>query len=402
MSRWTPLIDERWPTPSHGLLLRAALADAPEAEAAWAAWTGAHDVGDVDLASYFLFPTVYHRLHRLGVRDAVVTKLSGVYRFTWVKNEVARRSLAAVVGVLAEAGLPAVALKGAALLARHYQDPGARMMNDVDVLVRDGDALVALEALQAAGWTPEDPVPARRHLPFVHALPLTHPDHVEADVHWRPFLVDAPLAAEAALFGRAVEAPGVGARVPDATDLLMMVCVHSRKPDLHSAARWVADAVTITQTAEVDWGRLGADAGALGVRVPLRDALTTVHGLFPASVPEDALAALWAVPATDAERRRYHQLMHESRAYRRLRDLAATHWWRYTSGSRSRGLRPTPLGAVRYGLEHYRRVWGLERAAQVPAYAAAEFGRHLRRTLREGGPTAEGRIELAGPEADGS
>ncbi|MEM6287587.1 MAG: nucleotidyltransferase family protein [Bacteroidota bacterium] len=401
MTPWTPIVDDYWPSPDHELLLRASLLDRPEAEAAWEAWLATNDIEDVDMPTYFIFPTLYHNLQRVGLQSAVVTKLSGVYRFTWAKNEVALRSLAEVVRVLDAEAIPTVALKGAALLRRHYRDPGARMMNDVDVLVRDGDAIRALTALQEAGWTPETPIPDARHLPFLHAIPVQHAQHVEADIHWRPFLVDAPLGAEAALFDRAETAPAVGTRAPDATDLLMMVCVHGRKPDMHSTCRWIADAVTIAQSAEIDWGRLGDDAQALGVLLPLRDALTKVAELFPASVPEAALAAMWEVPATAADRRRYHQLMHESRAYRRLRDLAATHWWRYTSGTRSRGLRPTPAGAVRYGLEHYRRVWGLDRAAQVPGYAAAELGRHLRRVAREGGPTAEGEIELVAAEANG-
>ena len=200
------------------------------------------------------------------------------------------------------------------------------MMNDVDVIVCEADALRALGALVEAGWVPEKPLPHAGHLPFVHAVAVQHPAHVEADIHWRPFLIDAPHDAEAALFDRAEADPAVGTRVPDATDLLMMVCVHGRKPDLHSAARWVADAVTITKTADIDWDRLGADAQALGVLLPLRDALTKVHELFPTSVPEHALAAMWEVIPAASDRRRYHQLMHESRAYRRLRDLAATHW----------------------------------------------------------------------------
>lgn len=193
--------------------------------------------------------------------------------------------------------------------------------------------------------------------------------------------------------------PALGTRVPDATDLLMMVCVHGRKPDLHSTCRWVADAVTITATSSIDWARLSANAQEIGVLLPLRDALTKVRELFPEAVPEDALAAMWAVPATAEMERCYHQLRHESRAYRRLRDLAVTHWWRYSRGSRSRGLRRTPHGALRYGLEHYRRIWDLESKGAVPGYALAEFGRHVKRVVREGGPTRDGRIELATPEA---
>ena len=169
MSHWTPLIDEDWPTQDHQLVLRAALLGPEEAEAAWSQWLATNDIEDVDLATYFLFPTLYHNLKRVGIEGPIVTKLSGVYRFTWVKNLVAQQSLAEVVRVLDAEAIPVVALKGAALLGRHYTDPGARMMNDIDVLVREADALRSLDALQASGWTPDMPVPSSTHLAFTHA-----------------------------------------------------------------------------------------------------------------------------------------------------------------------------------------------------------------------------------------
>jgi len=400
MSRWTPLIDDAWPTPDHQLVLRAALLEHDAADAAWTQWLATNDIEDIDLATYFLFPTLYHNLNRLGIQSPIVTKLSGVYRFTWTKNVVAQQSLAEVVRILDAESIPTAALKGAALLGRHYRDPGARMMNDIDVLVREEDARRSLDALQASGWTPDMPVPSSSHLAFTHAQAVTHPTFVEADLHWRPFLIDAPLEAEEALFERTTLDPAVGTRVPDPTDLLMMVCVHGRKPDMHSTCRWIADAVTITATSSIDWARLSANAQEIGVLLPLRDALTKVHELFPDAIPEDALASLWTIPTTAEMEHGYHQLRHESRAYRRLRDLAVTHWWRYSRGSRSRGLRRTPQGALRYGLEHYRRVWDLEATGAVPGYALAELGRHVKRVVREGGPTRAGRIELAAPETD--
>ncbi len=53
-------------------------------------------------------------------------------------------------------------------------------------------------------------------------------------------------------------------RMPDALDLLLLVCVHGLKPDLHSACRWVSDAVTVVRTATppLNLGRAdGAIAG---------------------------------------------------------------------------------------------------------------------------------------------
>jgi len=105
----------------------------------------------------------------------------------------------------------------------------------------------------------------------------------------------------------------MGVQVPDASDLLLLVLVHGRKPDGQSACRWVTDAVTMIRAANssLDWDALLERARALGVLLPMRDALTYVYNTLAGTVPTSLLERAWSVEATRADRGRYHQL-HES------------------------------------------------------------------------------------------
>jgi hypothetical protein len=56
-------------------------------------------------------------------------------RATWRRNQVLFRRLDEVIGVLDEAGVATMALKGIPLALEHYGDPSLRPMADIDLLV---------------------------------------------------------------------------------------------------------------------------------------------------------------------------------------------------------------------------------------------------------------------------
>ncbi|MFO0972187.1 MAG: nucleotidyltransferase family protein [Phycisphaerae bacterium] len=94
---------------------------------------------------------------------------------------------AVVSGALAEAGLPAIALKGLVLATTVYPAPGARLMTDIDLLVRPADLAAAEALLDRLGyvvavderfarrlrWTHHH-LPPRRHPTFGDVIELHH------------------------------------------------------------------------------------------------------------------------------------------------------------------------------------------------------------------------------------
>jgi Uncharacterised nucleotidyltransferase len=103
---------------------------------------------------------------------------------------VVKRSREAL-GVLAGAGVDAVAIKGVALIANLYGGGSRRMVGDLDVIVREGAYPAALAALNSIGYVDENPA-LERHLSDI-ALSLrvnnvarnVVRDGFEVDVHWQ-------------------------------------------------------------------------------------------------------------------------------------------------------------------------------------------------------------------------
>ena len=74
------------------------------------------------------------------------------------------RVVADVAGAMAQAGVPFLVLKGAALAHLVYDDPRLRPMRDVDLLIRRPDGSRTLDVLRRCGFSPGGTaVPADHH-----------------------------------------------------------------------------------------------------------------------------------------------------------------------------------------------------------------------------------------------
>lgn len=116
--------------------------------------------------------------------------LEPAYRAQGLRTTLLLESAARARGVLVEAGVPALLFKGAALVADGtYPDPGARRMDDVDLLVPPGEVERAMELLGAAGFRPVTTWDPGRPgwVDAVALVDLEAPPGTEAtlDLHWR-------------------------------------------------------------------------------------------------------------------------------------------------------------------------------------------------------------------------
>jgi hypothetical protein len=358
-----------WMSPAQQLLVRAALLDGDAALDAWGRWRAGNALEEGEVGNYFLLPAVYRNLSRLPTADPCLPKLRGVYRHNWCHNQLALHRLAEVLRVLCDAGVTATVLEGAALLLFHYRDPGARMMGDVDLLVRRRDVPAAAAVLARAGWT--SLVALRPEaLPFFCAACFCHPDRAESHLHWRPYTLDGPAEIDDQFHARTLpcEIGGVPARAPDPTDMLLFVCLHATRQDAEAACRWVLDAISLITraTPPIDWDALLTRAEAARVVPPLYHTLDYLRREFAAPVPESFLRRAAAVPADSAAR-----FMDGDRP----RGLIERVRWRgrlFAQVARGRGERLTPLRALRYYVTYQRSVWNLRQPWHV-----------LPRTIRE-------------------
>jgi hypothetical protein len=294
------------PTPAQVLLLRSALDDGDAARAAWDAWQGAHRLDDTRDESYWLLPLVFRNLRRLGVE--LDGRFAGLYKRSWFKNRRMLHRAARVIEAFTAAGIPTLVLKGAALSVLHYRDLGARVMEDVDLLVPPAQLGAAVAALAGLGFSPGplNGPPLQLDDAWValhHSFPFHDAEGREIDLHWylsgdaRQPGVDDPFWQAAV----PVTIEGAPSHALAPTDLLFHVCAHgytSNTPHL----RWLADAATILRDHAIDWERVVAHARARRLVLALAAALFELRAALGAPVPEAVTAALGDEPVSLIDR----------------------------------------------------------------------------------------------------
>lgn len=355
------------PTAEQLLVLHAALDEPAAALGAWERWRGAVEFDDVDHGSTRLLPLVYRNLGPEAFDAEVGGRLKGLYRRAWSHNQLVFKRAAEAIGVLGEAGIETLTIKGASLALLTYGDVGVRPMDDADLLVpieRTGDALAALAA---AGWKPDHEDPPS-WTAVHHSLGFAGPEGGNVDLHWFSLWQparDDPLWAASLPF----ELAGAATRAPCPADQLLLACVHGTPWSPLPPFRWIADACAVIRSAgpELDWERLVAEARRRQLTVAAAAALAYLGDEFGARVPEAALADLRRAPASRHERAAFRAAGRPDSPLRTLRMA----WDRYRRLRELDTGAPKPDGFVDFA----RRFWGLQSVWQLPLHAARSFTR---------------------------
>ncbi|HUF11283.1 MAG TPA: nucleotidyltransferase family protein [Rhodothermales bacterium] len=366
------------PTSKQELLLRAALLKGVEAREAWEGWKEDVDIDRLGMPSVGILPLLYANLLSAGVVDPLMDGLKKRYTITWYNNQILLNRISRLLAHLGGAGIQTILLKGAAMTIAYYEDHGVRPMGDVDVLIQHEDVLRASTVLAASGFDPSTPMSARA-MRYMHGAHFVDERGFSVDLHWRLLWeADAP-EVEADLWNSARDtATGdASTRVLDPTYQLFHVLVHGARWN-SAPLRWVADAVTITNTRsdEVDFERIATIARALGLHLPVVQALRYLGDTWSVQVPETVLASLEAIPTSRIERAK-HRYLARNRKHLLLGNLPTHifHFRRFTSG----------MGPLRRLAELPRFLafaWGLGRVRDLPVSILAKVGRRAGVALR--------------------
>jgi len=194
-----------------------------------------------------------------------------------------------------EAGIPLMALKGAALHLTLYNNPGDRPMSDLDLMVRPADLDRAMKLMEKSGCLQSEPLIREDFFPRFHYEREYHAGviyPVKIDFHIRPLrplrfaktLPDDALwsRAEPITFGKAT------VLVPSPEDMLIHLAAHSaihgnsRRTWLEDIHKWVA-----AHQGRFDWDAVIAKASAWKLVLPVLNALkAVVREVGPVSPPD--------------------------------------------------------------------------------------------------------------------
>lgn len=228
-------------------------------------------------------------------------------------NQLAIAQLAEVVGTLSGAGIEVIALKGAAMLLWLYEDPGKRVLSDIDIHVHEERTLEALHLLEKDGYSCKDSASFIRspdisynvclkvggHIPSLkkkNKLPVEiHLDFTDRSGNWEKVKEDIWREKQSILLG-------------DTT----VYCLASHHAFIHAAIHflshyrhtrdifftWALDvAVMISRPGLVDWDKVWLTASDWEMTNHLRNSLDAISRFFhiPVTLPpvDPALPNTW-------------------------------------------------------------------------------------------------------------
>jgi hypothetical protein len=352
-----------WPSERQQLLLVSALADDSTAVEAWQKVRPQISIDELEPGSFELLPLIYGNLSQAGHDDVDLQRLKGIYRRTWVKNNLLLARTKAIGDALAESRLRAEFVEGIAIATRFYRELGLRPTSMIDVLVDAGDGDAAIAVLERAGWT-------------------ERPEQISSDGSSRyvydesatPCVVRTRLATDVAMttpdtrHGSWLWPAGERHRIQDAevsvpppTETLFAVCVaHARAGRLPNT-QWIVDAKLAMQHAEIDWERLLDLARQTHQVSRLRVALEFFAQLPGSKPPREVCDRFAAAPVSRRLRLAHRCQTGAVRGPARLSTLVGDHL--ATSDNRSL------LGVVAAFPRFLRDRWGLARTWQVPVAA---------------------------------
>lgn len=364
--------DALWPPGADATqVLRAGLWPADDALESWNAWeAGGARIETADHGLARLMPLVHRNIgDRVGEPDASL--LLRAFRSSWMANQYAIRAAATGLEILAGAGLPTMALKGASLQDTAYLDRGSRPMGDFDVAVPSDRIPEAIAALTEAGLVAGDD-DDQALMRARHSAPFVDPEGFELDLHrevlWRPGLEEALWDASVP-----IEIGGIQTRALCPADALLHVCVHGAPWNPVRPVRWAADAYKVIETAgdSLDWDRLVRLAERGGLTLPMAGTLDYLALELRVDIPAEALTRLADSKVGNAERRA-HAALAQPPSTRRSAAMAWWFWDRYRARAELDGKRPRPRDFLIY----MQGFWGLDSPGRVPGHA-------LRRLWRE-------------------
>jgi hypothetical protein len=199
-----------------------------------------------------------------------------------------------------EAGLPLMALKGAALNLTIHAQPGDRPMGDLDLMVRPQDVDKARELLEDLGCLRGEPLVREDFFPRYYyetdyRLGAIHP--VRIDLHVRPFrpLRYGQLVPVEALWQRALTVRMVDAtlQIPCPDDMLIHLATHAAIHGLNRT-QWLDDIRhwIVAHERSMDWDRFMDRIIDWRLVLPVREALVRVEHLHGGTCPATVLKRL--------------------------------------------------------------------------------------------------------------
>lgn len=278
---------------------------AGESEPLWATWGPEKSTHWVQAAEgEGVAPLLYWHYQSIGwpaempfpVREA----LTRIYYNTVAYNTMRLQELIKVLAIFAEAKIPVLVLKGAALVDSYYDDLGLRPMGDMDVLIPQAKLEMAFEIVRGLGYSPADVEifsGIRREVWHHESWRGGAGKQIGLELHWqliagpaddRNVSVDWFWAHAETLPGRSQFLRGhfIPQMHPTAHLLYLAAHLSLRHGGNQERLIWFYDADQLVRSGRVDWKTFIQQAHILGWGAPARYILEGASHRFGTILPK--------------------------------------------------------------------------------------------------------------------
>jgi putative nucleotidyltransferase-like protein len=216
--------------------------------------------------------------------------LTRAHRKTSLDTLLALADFRALGRLLHDEGVPFILLKGASYLIDLYDDPGQRMLTDIDLLIRPSDVVRLARRLAAAGYRGQVGV----HYPEDQRFEMFIPggEHCRFEFHWFLGQSFRSRVSQQSIWDRSIRChlEQVPCRRPTPEDAVLYHVYHFADHYFGWSLKWAIDLREMLRRWRPDPGVLAERGAAWRVRVALSLALRHVEKLFPGEVPAGLLA----------------------------------------------------------------------------------------------------------------
>lgn len=355
----------------HRVLLRATLGQGQVVIDAWNEWQQGFDLSAIDAKGYALLPQLYLRLRHLGVQDTSLSKLKGIYRHTWCKNQVMMTRMAGALSLLQERGIGCLLLNGAARIVTSQF--GLLPLEKCEFLVPGTRFADATALFRQQGWSQGSDY-EEEGARLAHSINVTHADGTTGAVYRSVFAESTPSWADEDCWRHAIPATvqDVSVSVLSSTDQLLRLLVDVDFGYRPFTPRWVADVGTVLSVDEgtIDWKRLRFKCAMLRLTLPVKRSMAVLQTLASFRCPRELRDLTETMATTWAERREDEGRLRDFALRRGATGVLAAHWCRYKRIVGEAGRLP---GFVTY----LQEMWEVPSVWLLPLAAIGKWGRQL-------------------------
>jgi hypothetical protein len=214
------------------------------------------------------------------------------------------RELIRLLGLLEKNGISAIPWKGPVLAATAYGNVALRQFGDLDILVREDDAIRGKGLLLSAGYRLQYQGSAENEMAFHNARKvcelIREDGRIVVELHWAITSQTFPFRLDPASLWEKIETVSLeGAPVHNLSpeDLLLVLCVHGAKHHW-GKLMWISDIAEVLRTYsnKIDWDRLMQRADDVGSTRMLFLGLLLAHDLLAAKLPNEVLQRIRGEP----------------------------------------------------------------------------------------------------------